>query len=211
MAVPRWNLEVPPWKTMAFIPGEYYHLYNRGAHKAPIFLDQGDYMRFLQLLYVMNNQKQPQYRGSTSEQVFRLDRGGTSVDIISYCLMPNHFHLAIRETIEGGTHRFVHKLCTGYSMYYNNKYDHSGTIFQGSCKSKHVGNDEYLRYLIQYIHLNPFGIKEPDMNKLAKTEYLDEAISYSRNYDYSSFKDYLGETRPQASILANCRGGTSVK
>jgi len=86
-------------------------------------------------------------------------------------------------------------------MYYNNKYDHSGTIFQGQYKSKHVDTDEYLRYLIQYIHLNPFGIEEPEMNKAAKSEHLEDAIEYSKTYEYSSFKDYLGENRSQASIV----------
>ena len=86
-------------------------------------------------------------------------------------------------------------------MYYNSKYKHSGTIFQGPYKSKHVDNDDYYRYLLQYIHLNPFGISEPDMNNIAKTEYFNEAMIYSKGYEYSSFKDYLGEDRPQRSIL----------
>ena len=86
-------------------------------------------------------------------------------------------------------------------MYYNNKYDHSGTIFQGRCKSKCVDSDKYLRYLIQYIHLNPYGIEEPDMTKPARLEHLEEAVEYSKKYEYSSYKDYLGEKRPQNSII----------
>jgi putative transposase len=116
--------------------------------------------------------------------------------------MPNHFHIVLKEKVDGGITRFIQKLCTGYSMYYNKKYNHSGTIFQGQFKAKHVDNDDYFRYLIQYIHLNPFGIEEPDMTRGAKSDHLDEAIAYSKTYEYSSFKDYLGESRPQASILA---------
>ena len=86
-------------------------------------------------------------------------------------------------------------------MYYNNKYDHSGTIFQGACKSKHIDTDDYLRYVIQYVHLNPFGIEEPEMNRLTKSEHYDEAVAYSKNYEYSSYKDYLGIDRPQRSIV----------
>ncbi len=187
---------------MKFIVNEHYHIYNRGAHKAPIFLDNVDYLRFLQLLYVMNSEKPVRFYNLNLSTIFLLDRGETLVNIISYCLMPNHFHIAIQEKSAKGVHSFLHKLCTGYAMYYNKKYDHSGTIFQGSCKSKHVGDDDYFRYLIQYIHLNPFGIQEPDMNKPTRSEHFDEAEAYSKKYEFSSFKDYLGEIRPQRTILA---------
>jgi REP element-mobilizing transposase RayT len=186
------------------IINEYYHIYNRGAHKAPIFLDKGDYERFLYLLYTSNDMRRIDLRRIKPNEVFNYKRD-TLVNIFAYCLMPNHFHVALKETTERGVEKFMRKLCTSYAMYYNKKYNHSGTIFQGEYKSKHVGDDEYFRYLTQYIHLNPFGIEEPDMTKIAKSEHLEEAITYSRNYEYSSFKDYLGEIRPQSSILA-CAG-----
>ena len=125
------------------------------------------------------------------------------VDIFSYCLMPNHFHIGCKEKNEKSIETFIHRVCTAYSMYYNIKYKHSGTIFQGQYKEKHVDNDEYLRYLIEYIHLNPFGIEEPHLLRSAKQEYKDEAIAYSKTYEYSSFKDYLGELRPQNSIITH--------
>lgn len=180
---------------------EYYHIYNRGAHKAPIFLDGNDYARFLYLLYIKNNTDLVRMREFMLINIFSIERSRTLVDIVAYCLMPNHFHIAIREKTKNKTSSFIHRLCTSYTMYYNNKYNHSGTIFQGPYNKKHVGTDDYLRYLIQYIHLNPYGIKEPEMNRLAKSEYLDKAIEYSKTYEYSSFKDYLGENRPQRSIL----------
>lgn len=86
-------------------------------------------------------------------------------------------------------------------MYFNAKYDHSGTIFQGQYKSKHIDSDEYFNYVIQYIHLNPYGIEEPDMMKSVKKEHLEKAFAYSKSYEYSSFKDYLGKIRPQGTIL----------
>ena len=115
--------------------------------------------------------------------------------------MPNHFHIGLKETTERGIEKFVHRLCTSYSTYYNKKYNHSGTILQGQYKSKLIDSDEYLRYLIQYIHLNPYGIEEPDLMKTAKPEYLAEAIEFSKKYEYSSYKDYLGEKRPQNAII----------
>ena len=189
-----------PWKLMPHTIGEYYHVYNRGAHKAPIFLDGSDYERFLYLLYMANDDKKLIFKSLKPGDIFTYPRS-TLVDIKAYCLMPNHFHLALHEKTEGGITIFIHKLCTAYSSYYNRKYDHSGTLFQGQYKSRHVDNDDYFRYLIQYIHLNPYGIKEPHMTKDAKKEYPEEAFEYSKTYEYSSFKDYLGEQRRQASIL----------
>jgi putative transposase len=123
------------------------------------------------------------------------------VKIFAFCLMPNHFHIGIQETTEKGIEKFIHRLCTSYSMYFNNKYLNSGTIFQGQYKSKHVNNDDYLRYLIQYIHLNPFGIEEPELLKSAKPNFLQQATKYSKNYEYSSYKEYLGVHRTQSTVL----------
>jgi len=78
----------------------------------------------------------------------------------------------MKEKTHNGISRFIHRLCTAYSMYFNVKHDHSGTIFQGQYKAKHIGNDDYFRYLIQYIHLNPFGIAitRRDIQKNTRSE-----------------------------------------
>ena len=182
------------------IIGERYHVYNRGAHKAPIFHDTKDYYRLISLLYIANNSRRVDLRNIKPHEIFILDRD-LLVEIFVYCLMPNHLHIGMKEITKRGIEKFMHKLCTSYVMYYNKKYNHSGTIFQGQYKSKLIDSDEYLRYLIQYIHLNPYGIEESDLARPAKLEHIDEAIEYSRKYEYSSFKDYLGEKRPQNSIL----------
>ena len=189
------------------IIGEYYHIYNRGAHKAPIFNDGTDYWRFMALLFVANSTKRVRFHDLKQDLVFSYERGETLVEIIAYCLMPNHFHILIREKREDGIGAFIHKICTAYSMYYNLKYEHSGTIIQGIFKSKHVDTDEYLRYLIQYIHLNPFSIEVPNLNKLAKSEYFSEAVAYSKKYEYSSYKDFIGEKRAQNQILTKVPQG----
>ncbi len=180
----------------------HYHIYNRGAHKAPIFLDASDYHRFLHLLYVANCNKPVRLSQLNRARIYQYERRDTLVNIISYCLMPNHFHILVGEKTEKNIGRFMLKLCTAYSMYYNKKYSHSGTLFQGQYKSKYVGTDEYFRYLIDYIHLNPFSIDEPNMIKTAKPEYFDRAVAFSQKYEYSSYKDYLGENRLQRVILA---------
>ena len=182
------------------IIGEYYHIYNRGAHKAPIFSDPSDFDRFMALLYIANTSKRLVFR-LLPENVFSIERPDTLVDIFVYCLMPNHFHIGMIEKEEQGVAKFMEKLCTAYSMYYNKKYDHSGTLLQGQYKFRHVGDQEYLQYLIEYIHLNPFCIDKPDLIKEARRELRDEAIKYCKNYKYSSFRDYLGEKRLENAIL----------
>ena len=161
----------------------------------------------MKLLYIANNTEPFQLRKFGEQNIFEVNRKDTLVDIVAYCLMPNHVHLAVSSRTafepDPGITRFIHKLCTGYSGYYNRKNDHSGTIWQGPYKEK-TADDElsYIRTLISYIHLNPYyGIKAPNLMKEARPEYLREAIEYSKKYEYSSFKDYLGDSRQQTPIL----------
>jgi putative transposase len=186
----------------------YHHIYNRGAHREQIFRDKSDYWRMLYTLYLANNSESFHFDKLLEKDIFESCRKENLVDIVAYCLMPNHIHIALRSKSDlqndPGISKFMQKLCTGYTMYFNLKYDHSGTIWQGVYKKK-IADDEmnYMRILINYIHLNPYGIKEPEMTKEARKEHPQEAWSYSLNYEYSSLKDYLGEVspRPQKPIL----------
>lgn len=181
----------------------YHHIYNRGAHKAAIFLDGGDYYRMLKLLYIANNDE-PFVISRLPENIFTIERKKILVDIIAYCLMPNHIHIALKKTNTDqcgqwdNITKFIHKLTTGYSAYFNKKYNHSGTIWQGSYKEKTVYDGLYIKTLIDYIHLNPADLKHESVSKNAsKSEKLDFAM----NYEYSSIKDYEGISRPQSAIL----------
>lgn len=172
-------------------PDEFYHLYNRGADKRKIFLAKADYERFVTLLYVANgtqpvrleNIRRSEQGSTLLTRALEVDRGEPLVSIAAYCLMPNHFHLLVRQKKEGGISRFMQKLTTAYTMYFNTKNDRNGTLFQGKFKSEHVGNDRYLKYLLAYIHLNP--------TKLANLE----------QYAHSSYADFVGKSRLQRSIL----------
>lgn len=192
-------------RAVAFAPGEYYHLYNRGTDKRVIFLDDEDYERFVSLLYLCNSGipiHRSDHTTATLHGLFLIDRETTLVDIGTYCLMPNHFHILLREYSEGGVSLFMKKLLTAYAMYFNIKYERKGTLFEGPFRSRHVGRDEYLKYLFAYIHLNPIGIidsgwkKKRIQNKKAAEKYLDK-------YTYSSFLDYVNTTtsRRQSAIL----------
>ena len=115
--------------------------------------------------------------------------------------MPNHFHLIIREKEIGGISKFMQKLITGYTMYFNQLNERSGSLFQGKFKASHIDNDRYLSYLISYVHLNPIKIIDPEWkergirNKKSAEKFLD-------NYKYSSFVDYCGVNRYEKSILS---------
>jgi putative transposase len=185
----------------------YYHIYNRGAHKADIFLDGSDYVRMVKLLYIANNDE-PFVMRELPENIFLIERRHPLIDIVAYCLMPNHVHIAVKKIAarEPGTRDnltcFLHKLMTAYSTYFNIKYGHSGTIWQGACKGKTVDDGLYIRTLINYIHLNPCGIKGQGITKPASDEYGAEAVKFATDYEYSSLKDYAGIKRQQVSILS---------
>ena len=190
-------------RTFSFAPGEFYHVYNRGTEKRNIFMSRSDRDRFLALLYLAN-QSDPadlKLQGRTLLEIVERRTSALLVEIVAYCLMPNHFHLLIRELEEGGISKFMQKITTGYTMYFNKKNERSGALFQGKFKATHVADDRYLRYLISYIHLNPVKLIEP---KWKETGIADKARAerYLETYAQSSYLDYLDKKRPEGMILS---------
>ncbi len=192
-------------RNSSFAPGEYYHLYNRGVDKRVIFIDDADHERFVSLLYVCNSGipiHRSDYSSHSRGGIFLIPREATLVDIGAFCLMPNHFHVLLREHSEGGVSIFMQKLLTAYAMYFNKKYERRGALFEGAFKSQHAARDAYLKYLFAYIHLNPIGIIEKEWkkhhisNKIAAEEFL-------QSYKHSSYMDYAqkDEERHESAIL----------
>ncbi|MES2930573.1 MAG: transposase [Patescibacteria group bacterium] len=182
-----------------FVADEYYHLYNRGNSKQKIFHDKQDYKRFLLLLHLVNTKEKIVSR-LIKEKPFSRHNTMCLVGIGAYCLMPNHFHLIVKECGEGGISKFMQKLTTAYAMYYNQKYKRSGSLFEGKFKSQHTESDKYLKYLFSYIHLNPLKLIDKDWrNKRTKDKkwFLD----FLRTYHYSSYRDYIFIVRPENIIL----------
>ncbi len=137
-----------------FVNGEFYHIYNRGTDKRVIFSDQYDFERFLRAMNEFNSIKPV---GSLYENSFRdrlRSREPKLVNIVAYCLNPNHFHIILEQMKNGGISNFIQKLGGGYANYFNAKYKRSGTLFQGRFKSKHVDSNEYLLHLSVYVNLN---------------------------------------------------------
>lgn len=94
----------------------------------------------------------------------------------------------------------MQKLSTAYVMYYNNKYERTGGLFEGKFKSQHLNTDRYLKYIFSYIHLNPVKIFQKDWKEKG-IKNKGKALQYLRDYKYSSYLDYLGNKRKQALIL----------
>ena len=186
-------------RILPFSTGEYYHIYNRGTEKRDIFLDKADYLRFIVLLYISNNIEAVHIsnlreQGKFLRDIINLERKETLVDIGTYCLMPNHFHLLIKEKRAGGISEFMKKISTGYSMYFNKRYERTGRLFEGTFKSVHADSDEHLKYLFAYIHLNPIKL----INPVWKEEGIRNSVEaklFLSGYSFSSYLDYTMKAR----------------
>jgi len=175
--------------------GEYYHIYNRGVDKRDIFLDLEYYERFLLGLKEFNSDRLKELSKINIERKSdslsgkeRVDK--EIVDIIAYALMPNHFHLLIRESKENGITQFMRKLGTGYTNYINKKLERTGVLFEGKFKSVHIDKDEYLRHLFVYIHINPLDLLEPGWKEKGVGD-INKTMKFLEDYKWSSYKNYL--------------------
>lgn len=186
----------------AFAVTEFYHIYNRGVDKRTIFVDGADHIRFVELLYLSNSTQPVNIRNIREEvdSVFKFDGGEKLVAIGAYCLMPNHFHILVTPLVENGVQTFMRKVSTGYSMYFNKRYERSGVLFQGRYKSERVDSDEYLKYLYSYIHLNPLKLIEKDWKEIG-LKNISGAQEYLDDYRFSSYRDYCGSERGEGKIL----------
>ena len=135
---------------------EYYHVYNRGVEKRLIVKDGEDAKRFLISLDEFNSIDPI---GSLYENSFHKDRKEDKIDsklveIVCYCLNPNHYHLLLRQVSDNGVSEFMKRLGGGYTWYFNNKYKRTGALFQGKYKAIHIDSNEYLLRLSAYINKN---------------------------------------------------------
>src|SRR3989344_5216465 len=194
-------------RTTPLVEGETYHIYNRGANKRDVFRSESDSLFFLALLHLSNSSQSVRLEGYKTQgrslrDVFEAAGPDKSlVDVSAYSLMPNHFHLVLKQKGDDGITRFMKKVCTAYSMYFNTKYERSGVLFQGRFRSSHVDSEPYFRWIFSYIHLNPVSLVEPAWKENGIKETA-KVRSFLRNYAYSSFFDYSVGKRPERAILA---------
>lgn len=182
-----------------YVKGSYYHLYNRGVEKRSIFQDQQDYSVFLSYLktYLMPKDEQGlRQRLSDSKisakekdtilKLLRLNNFYEEILLISYCLMPNHFHFLVKQNSANSIDGFMNSLCTRYTMYFNRKYKRIGPLYQDVYKAVMVVSDEQLLHLTRYIHRNPVysGLKGNTLH----TGIVTQPSSYS---------EYLGQRKTE--------------
>lgn len=177
-----------------YIENGYYHIYNRGIDKRDIFLDDGDYKMFLGFLkrYLISPPDRDKKGGVSSNNMqnevgprrfgYRTDLY-EKIMLISYCLMPNHFHLMVKQTTKEAITDFMRALSNSYVKYFNNRYERTGPLFTGKYKAVLIEGEAYLLHLTRYIHLNPSDLG------LARSDLV--------NYPYSSFSEYLGRRRTE--------------
>jgi putative transposase len=192
---------------------ETYHIFNRGAHKQAIFLGESDFQRFQILLLLMNSSERvdagnllAKYQGESLVNLFDNEVPSVAlVDVLAYALLPNHFHLVLRQSVDNGISTFMRKLCTGYSMYFNLKNEHSGTLFQGPFRSSHINSAPYFNWLFAYVHLNPVSIAEPEWKEKGIKD-TRRAQKFLNGYRWSSYFDYYTAERSERAILAHEEG-----
>jgi len=187
-------------RKIIFTEGEYYHIYNRGTDKRVVFNNKHDKDRFLKLLYLCNGKNYFHFSDLAKGQEYDFDRGEKLVDVVAYCLLDNHFHLILKEIGEKGISTFMHKLGISYTMYFNKLNDRKGSLFETNFGAKHLDDDEYLKYTVAYVHLNP--IKMIDKNwKEEGIKDMNKAQNFLDNYHHSSYHDFLGKKRIENCII----------
>lgn len=128
----------------------YYHVYARGASRQTIFSDDEDYRVFLNLLKRYLSKDAVKDRQGREYANFY-----DSLELIAYCLMPNHFHLFIYQHDAEQISRLMRMILTSYTRHFNTKYHRSGPLFESRFKASHITSDAYLMHISRYIHLNP--------------------------------------------------------
>jgi putative transposase len=164
-----------------FIPGNIFHIYNRGNNKERIFLDEQDYKAFIFRLGLCLGftEKELNKENLTAMPYSRIritDANKNNFKLHAFSLMPNHFHLLIEQIEDIPISKLMSKLCTSYSKYVNKKYDSAGHTFQDCFKAVLMENNPQLMWTSAYIHMNPVK---------------DKIVKYPSEYPWSSYNDYV--------------------
>ncbi len=171
-------------RKIQFSNGEYYHIFNRGVDKRVIFNDHDDIERFFQSMKEFNHTDPI---GSIYENSFKKEPGGSTskfkkednlVNFICYCLNPNHYHFILEQVSDNGIEKFMHRVGTGYTMFFNRKYKRNGALFQGVYKAVYIDSNEQLLHTSVYVNLNN---KIHSLGGLASKSSWDEYMKDDKN------------------------------
>ncbi len=192
----------------------YVHVYNRGVKKMPIYRRKEDLRRLLFNLYYFNHtermpdnwKREPGVSKDPAHFQWPEAWGEREpvVSILAFSIMPNHLHLMIKEIIEGGTSKFMHRVSMAYSKFINEKYEESGSLFQGAFKSRLVEEDTDFRNLAVYVMVkNPFELYPGGLQRAI--ENFDDAYERMAKDSLNSLGEYSG-IRPSPIITKDLLG-----
>ena len=196
--------------------GEIYHVYNRGIEKRKVFLDEEDHLRFIHDLFEFND-RAPAGKMYDKKQLAEvgsphIGKREFIVEVLAFCLMPNHYHLLLRQITENGIPEFMQKIGTGYTGFFNKKYVRVGALFQGKYKLVHVKEEAHFVHLPYYIHLNPLDLITPEWRDDSIAD-IPKATSFLERYRWSSYPDYIGRKNfpsvTQREFILGFFGGTA--
>ncbi len=186
----------------SFSPGKLYHCFNRSIEKRVAFTDREDYQRFIEILYLGNSQtplRRNDIGAKRLEEVLELPRSEILVGIQAFCIMPDHFHLVIREGTEGGITTFMRKLGTAYTLYFNSRHQREGNLFLKPFQSQEV---PLVRrsHALNYVHASPASLYEPAWRTghVVDPQFVGEHLV---SYPYSSLQTHLGLPSPLGAVL----------
>ncbi len=188
-------------KNPQFVSGEIYHIYNRGVEKRDIFLDDQDRLRCIHDLFEFNDLEPadkflspPNRQHSEVKLPKIIERGPRKliVEILAFYLGNNHFHLMLRQKKENGITLFMRKFGTGYTNYFNQKYERVGSLFQGPFKASLIKTEAHFIHLPYYIHLNALDSIAPEWRNRGIKD-INKTIKFLDSYKWSSHLDYLGK------------------
>ena len=171
-----------PYRLVPLVNENYYHIFNRGVEKRTVFLTGHDYKRFLNtLIYYQIEESNVKFSSRSLLNIISAQNSKKQVEIIGYCLMPNHYHLLLKQNIDNGISTLLRKVSNSYTKYFNTKHERVGPLFQGAFKARLIENNEALLHVLRYIHLNPF------------VDGSDQVLDLS--YPYSSYGEYVNKQR----------------
>jgi len=187
-----------PIKRPQLASGQIYHVITRGVGDQIIFKNKNDYYRGIFSLYEFNTTKPIEIRTQrrrreiikASGEPF-LDTRNYQVEILAFCLMPNHIHLLLKQIKREGITDFMRKCGTGYASYFNKKYNRKGHLFQGRFRAVHIKDNEQLKNIFVYIHTNAVSLIEPKWKEKGIKNPV-RVIKFLESYKWSSYPDYIG-------------------
>ena len=175
-----------PRRKEPLVTDEIYHVFNRGIDKRPTFTDRREFLRAVETLRFYKLINPPAklslfLRSQLYKEVTITDKRNF-VEVLAFCFMPNHFHFLLKQSADDGVSKFMRNFLNSYTKYFNTKHERTGPLFLGQFKAVRIEVDEQLLHVSRYIHLNPY------------TSYVVKEIKDLGDYEWSSFRDYLGKS-----------------